>query len=68
MHLASDWKDILKKAWSVRFLVLAGILSGVEVILPFFVHDIPRGPFAVMSFLAVGGAFISRIVAQKDLG
>jgi hypothetical protein len=66
MKLANDWKHILKKAWSIRFLVLAGVLSGVEVILPFFIHDIPRGTFAVMSFFAVGGAFVSRIVAQRD--
>jgi hypothetical protein len=66
MKLANDWKEILKKAWSVRFMILAGVLSGVEVILPFFVYDIPRGTFAVLSFLAVGGAFISRIVAQRD--
>lgn len=67
MKLASDWKDILRRAWSVRFLVLAGVLSGAEVILPFFAQDIPQGTFAVLSFLAVSGAFISRIVAQRDL-
>jgi hypothetical protein len=65
--LASDWKDILKKAWSIRFIVLAGLLSGLEVILPFFSTKMPPGVFAGLSFAAVAAAFVSRIVAQKDL-
>lgn len=67
MHLYDNWKDILKKAWSIRFIVIAALLSGAEVILPFFADSIPRGAFAVMTFVAVAGAFVSRIVAQKDL-
>lgn len=65
--LYDNWKDILKKAWSIRFIILAGILSGCEVILPLFSEAIPRHLFAVLSFFAVAAAFVSRIVAQKDL-
>jgi len=53
MTLLEDWKEVLRKAWSIRFIVLAGVLSGIEVILPFFADAIPRG--------------VSRIGAQKDL-
>lgn len=67
MNLASNWKQILKKAWSVRLMILAALLSGIEVVLPFFSDSIPRGPFAVLSFLAVGGAFVARLVAQKEM-
>lgn len=67
MKLLTDWKRILKRAWSIRLLILAGVLSGIEVILPFFSDAIPRGPFAVLSFLAVAGAFVARLVAQKEL-
>ena len=48
-------------------LILAGALSGIEVVLPVFSDAIPRGPFAVLSFLAVAGAFVARLVAQKEL-
>jgi hypothetical protein len=65
--LVSDWKDILKKAWSIRFIILAGVLSGLEVILPFFSDAIPRGTFALLSFSAVSAAFVARIIAQRDL-
>jgi hypothetical protein len=66
MQLADNWREILRKAWSIRFLILAGALSGAEVILPFFADAIPRGIFAILSFTAVGAAFVARIVAQKD--
>lgn len=66
-HLYDDWKIILKKAWSIRFMILAGILSAVEVILPFFEDRFPRGLFAALSGLAVGAAFVARLVAQKDV-
>ena len=65
--LYDNWRDIVRKAWSIRFIILAGILSGCEVILPLFSEAIPRHLFAVLSFFAVAAAFVSRIVAQKDL-
>lgn len=67
MKLTCDWKEILKKAWSVRLMILAALLSGVEVALPFFSSVIPAGIFAALSFLAVSTAFVARLVAQKDL-
>ena len=65
--LYPNWKEIARRAWSIRFLVLAGILSGLEVILPFFSEDIPRNLFAVLSFVAVAAAFVARLVAQKGI-
>lgn len=47
-------------------MILAALLSGVEVILPFFAESIPRGVFAAVSALVVGGAFCARLMAQKD--
>lgn len=67
MKLYSNWKDIVAKAWSIKFIILAGVLSATEVILPLFFDYFDRGTFAVLSFVAVSGAFVSRIVAQKDI-
>lgn len=67
MQLYNNWKEILTKAWSIRFILLAGVLSGIEVILPYFADDIPRGIFATLTLLSVSGAFISRLIAQKDM-
>ena len=67
MQLYDNWKEILRKAWSIRFLVIAGILSGVEVILPLFHEDIPKNLFAALSMVFVTLAFVSRLVAQRGL-
>ena len=67
MRFYNNWKDILKKAWSIRFMLLAGFLSAVEVTLPFFEDNFPRGLFAAMSGVSVGAAFVARLVAQKDV-
>jgi hypothetical protein len=67
MTLKSDWRDVVRKAWSVRFMVLAFVFTMLEVMLPFFDHDIPPRMFAVLSGLAVAGAFVTRLLAQKDV-
>lgn len=67
MKLVENWRDLLKKAWSLRLMFLAAVLSGVEIVLPLFHEAIPRGLFAVLSFLTVAAAFVARLVAQKGL-
>ena len=67
MKLYGNWKEILRRSWSLRFILLAGVLSGIEVILPFFSEDIPRNLFAALSFMAVSAAFVARLVAQKGI-
>ena len=66
-EVSSDWRKIVRKAWSIRFIALAGLLTAVEAILPFFSDTIPREIFSIATFLAVAGAFMSRILVQKDL-
>lgn len=67
--LVDDWRKVLRKAWSLRLIALAGVLSGAEIALPLLdgVLSMPRGLFAALSALATGGAFVSRLVAQKEL-
>lgn len=67
MKLLQDWKNILRRAWSIRLSIIAALFSGAEVILPLFVDSIPRNLFAVLSFLTVVGAGIARVVAQPEI-
>ena len=70
MTLTSNWRDILTKAWSMRFIILAALLSGFEVALPILreaiepLDLIPTGVFAGLSFVATAAAGIARLVAQ----
>jgi hypothetical protein len=69
MRLIDGWRAVLRKAWSIRLMLLAALLSGLEVVLPLLdgVLPLPPGMFAALSFVTVAAAFIARVVAQKDL-
>lgn len=70
MKLIDDWKTIIKKAWSVRLLVLAGLLSGAEVVCqiiePTIGATMPKGVFASLSGLVTAAALVARVLAQNE--
>lgn len=67
MKVIPNAKAVLKKAWSVRLGIVAGLFSGLEIIVPLFIDVIPRNTFAVLSFVTVMGAVIARFVAQPGM-
>ena len=67
MILVPNWKIIVRKAWSVRLIILAGLLSGVEAAMPFIDGQVPPAVLAVASLLVTGAAFVARILAQKGI-
>lgn len=67
VKLYPNWKQIIRKAWSVRFMFMAAVLSACEVILPMYEDTVPKNLFASLSFFFVSAAFIARIVAQRDV-
>lgn len=68
-QLKNDWRDVLRYAWSIRFIALSALLSAVEFIIPVFMENppLPRGLFAVLAFAVSVAAFFARIVAQRNL-
>ena len=67
MTILPNWKTIAKKAWSVRLMALASVLSGCEAILPYAEFILPRGSFALLSFVIVTLALLARFVVQKGI-
>ena len=71
MNLVANWRRVLKRAWSIRLMILAGALSGIEVILSLPVVadrlDWPQGLFAAASGLTTAGAFVARLLAQHGV-
>lgn len=67
MNLHPDWKNIVKKAYSFRLMIAAGLLSGAEVILPLFQDFIPRGTFAALAFVVTVAANYARVMQQVSL-
>lgn len=69
LTLVDNWRAVVRRAWSIRLIVVAGALSGVEVALPLFGEalPLPAGIFASLSFAATAAAFVARIVAQESV-
>jgi len=67
LTLLTDWKLILRKAWSVRLNVVATVFSVAEVVLPVYSDAFPRGTFAILSAVTVMGSLWARVVRQKSI-
>lgn len=63
-NLVENWKEVLLKAWSVRWIAGAVVLSGIEVVLPVFTDVVPSGIFAALSGVIASAALLARILAQ----
>lgn len=68
MTLHDNWRYLLRKSWAVRWIALAGLLSGVEVVLPLFSDAMPRNVFAVLSLVATISAVVARLMVQPKDG
>lgn len=65
IKLIDEWRDVIKKAWSVRLIIAAALMSGIEVALPLFSDSFPRGIFSILSFFSTAGAVLARVYSQK---
>lgn len=69
MQIDPRWREILRRAWSVRLMLLAGGCSALEAMLTLFPDVLPlsRPALAVLTPLTIAAAFVARLVAQKGL-
>lgn len=68
LKLHDNWHHILRRSWSVRWITVAALFSGLEVIVPLFVDTLAHGTFAVLSFVASAGAVGARLLVQTKDG
>lgn len=70
-ELLPDWKRIARRAWSMRLIGLAGMLTGCEAVLSAAGTDwlpVPTWGRMMILFGVLGGAFVARLLAQKGDG
>lgn len=67
MTLYDNWRQIIRRSWSLRFILIAGVLSGCEVALPMLGDKFSPGVFAGLSAAFTCAAFVARLVAQKGI-
>ena len=65
--LLPDWKRVAKKAWSLRLMAVAAFFAGCEAILPFVDDVLAPRPLAIVAFVVVVGAMITRLMVQKGM-
>jgi hypothetical protein len=66
MKMLPDWKDVLRRAWSVRLMVLAFVATLAEALWPIFAPDFDFRFAGVVSAVLIAAAFVARLMAQKD--
>lgn len=68
MKLIEDWDKVLKKAWSVKFSILAALLGGIELAVQLVKPaGVPDGAFAAFAAVVSIGAAFARILQQQEL-
>lgn len=67
MSLRNNWREILRYAWSSRLMLIAGLLTGAEMVVQAFGVDWMPGPQwlrMLVYFLLIAAAYVARIVSQ----
>ena len=67
LDLLPDWRHVLRQAWSIRFSILATVLTAAEVLVPVFGESLPRGAFVPLALAASIGATVARLLAQPEM-
>jgi hypothetical protein len=67
LRLVPNWREVLARAWSVRLIALAALLSGAEAALYLVGYRLPLTELqkALLFFAIAAAAFVARLVAQK---
>ena len=70
LQLIENWRVVLRRAWSVRLIVLAALLTGAETAIGVMTAlsvqpPIPPGIFAGLAGLVSMAALAARFVAQQ---
>lgn len=67
MKLHDNWRQLLRNAWSIRFMALAGLFGFLgDTVLPSYADSIPKNTFTLLSGLCLLLGSFSRLVQQKD--
>lgn len=69
LRLHANWRDVLRRAWSLRFMAASVVFSALEVAFPYLDGVLPvgRGTFGLLSGLCTAAAAVSRLCVQKNL-
>lgn len=61
------WRRFLRYAWSVRLILIAGFLAGLQSILPLLADVVPPRWLAPLTFLTVMAALVAQFIVQQKI-
>jgi hypothetical protein len=72
MQLKQDWKTVLRKAWSMKFMAMAAVSNAAILMLALVPELLPRTWGVVLCLGVATGAFNllamwSRLVVQREI-
>ena len=69
MQLIPNWANVLKRAWSLRIMAVAFVLTGAEAALPFIAPDVHKHLWilALANVIIIPCAFAARLIAQEGV-
>jgi hypothetical protein len=65
--LKPNWKQVVRKAWSIRLVALSCVFTAAEVVVPMYSDAFPRNTFALLSAFTAIGALVARVLMQNNL-
>lgn len=67
MKLVPEWRHIIKRAWSIRLMLIAALLDGFNACWFAFGDTVPHGYFLAVGMLASMAAVVARVVHQPRM-
>ena len=66
-EVGTTWRDVLRKAWSVRLSALAAVFMAAEIAMPIFAPSMPPYLFVLLALVASIGSIWARVLVQKTM-
>lgn len=67
MQLIDDWRRVLRKAWSVKLILLAAFFDGLSAVWFVFADGVPHFLFAALGLFFSLAAAVARIIQQPSM-
>lgn len=65
--VGTTWRDVLRKAWSVRLSALAAAFMAAEIAMPILAPSMPPYLFVLLALVASLGSIWARVLVQKNM-
>lgn len=67
LQVGRTWREVLRKAWSVRLSALAAVFMAAEIALPMLSPRVPPYLFVLLALVASLGSIWARVLVQKNM-